>query len=85
MFVFDDDVVGIDGVAAEQFECTLEGNPPQLGESIIEFGGATGGILVAFAQDVSSAVTGTLLSGEGIVFDGGGVAAGGQSVAVTPG
>ena len=57
-------------------------NPPLLGESIIEFDGAH--ILVAFAQDVSSATTGTLLSGENIVFDGGGVAAGGQTVPVTP-
>jgi hypothetical protein len=82
MFVFDDDVVSIDGVAAEQFECTLEGNPPQPGDSIVEFDGAH--ILIAFSQDVSSAMTGTLVSGEGIVFDGGGVAVGGQTVAATP-
>ena len=82
-FVFDDDVVGIDGVGAEQFQCEVEGNPPLLGESIIEFDGAH--ILIAFAQDVTSATTGTLLSGENILFDGGGHAADGQSVPVTPG
>ena len=36
MFVFDDDVISIDGVAAEQFECTLDGAPPP-GDSIVEF------------------------------------------------
>ena len=81
-FVFDDDVIAIDGVAAEQFQCEVEGNPPLLGDSIIEFDGAH--ILVAFSQDVSSATLATLLSGENIVFDGGGVAAGGQSQPVTP-
>ena len=83
MFIFDDDVISIDGVAAEQFQCEVDGNPPLLGDSVIEFDGAH--ILVAFAQDVSSATLATLLSGENIVFDGGGTAAGGQSAAVTPG
>lgn len=82
-FVFDDDVTAIDGVAAEQFSCEVEGNPPLLGDSIVEFDGAH--ILVAFSQDVSSATLATLLSGENIVFDGGGVAAGGQSQPVTGG
>ena len=81
-FVFDDDVIAIDGVAAEQFSCEVEGNPPLLGDSIIEFDGAH--ILVAFSQDVSSAMIATLLSGENIVFDGGGPAADGQSQPVTP-
>ena len=80
MFIFDDDVISIDGVGAEQFECTIEGNPPLAGDSIIEFDGAH--ILIAFSQDVSSATVGTLLSGEGIVFANGGVAADGQSVPV---
>jgi hypothetical protein len=83
MFVFDDDVIGIDGVAAEQFECTFDGGGGTLpGESIIEFDGAH--ILIAFSQDVSTATVGTLLSGDNILFDGGGHAADGQSVAVTP-
>jgi hypothetical protein len=83
MFVFDDDVVAIDGVAAEQFQCTLEGaGAEEPGESIVEFDGAH--ILVAFALDVSSATAGTLVSGDGIVFANGGHAADGQTVAVTP-
>ena len=82
-FVFDDEVVSIDGVAAEQFQCEVAGNPPLLGDSVVEFDGAN--ILVAFAQDVSGASAATLLSGENIVFAGGGHAADGQSVPVTGG
>ena len=82
MFVFDDDVVSIDGVAAEQFECTLDGNPPLLGDSIVEFAGAH--ILIEFGQNVSGAVAGRLVSGDGVVFVNGGHAADGQSRPVTP-
>ena len=81
MFVFDDDILSIDGVAAEQFQCEVEGNPPFLGDSIVEFDG--GHMIIAFAQDVSSASVGTLLSGENIIFAGGGHAADGQSQPVT--
>ena len=47
MFVFDDDIVGIDGVGADQFEAIVN-DVPLAGDSIIEFDGAH--ILVAFLQ-----------------------------------
>ena len=80
-FVFDQTIVAIDGVAAEQFECVVEGNPPLLGDSIVGFDGAN--LLVAFSQDVSGATVGTLVSGENIGFEGGGTAGDGQSQPVT--
>ena len=79
-YEFDADIVSIDGVVAEQFECTLGGSPV-VGNSIDSFSGAE--IIVNFGFDVSAATEGTLVSGAGIVFDNGGVAGDGQSQPVT--
>jgi hypothetical protein len=81
MYVFDADVVSIDSVQPEQFECTVGGSPLG-GNSIDFFSGAE--IIVNFGTDVSGASDGTLVSGAGIVFDNGGVAADGQTQPVTP-
>ena len=80
-YVFDADIVSIDGVVAEQFYCTLGGSPVA-GNSIDSFDAA--GVIVNFGFDVSAATEGTLVSGAGIVFDNGGVAADGQTQPVTP-
>jgi hypothetical protein len=77
-FVFDSDIVAPgDG---GQFACTLDG-APVAGDSIDSFSGAS--IIVYFGQDVSAATVGTLVSGAGIVFSNGGVAADGQTQPVT--
>jgi hypothetical protein len=81
LYVFDADIVSIDGVQPEQFECTLGGSPV-IGNSIDSFGGAE--IIINFGIDVSAASGGTLVSGAGIVFDNGGVAGDGQTQPVTP-
>jgi hypothetical protein len=78
-FVFDADIVAPgDGPL---FQCTLDG-APVAGDSIDSFSGAS--IIVYFGQDVSAATVGTLVSGAGIVFANGGVAADGQAQPVTP-
>jgi hypothetical protein len=68
---------------AEQFECTLDGEAV-VGNSIDSFDGAAGSIIINFGSDVSTATAGTLLSGAGIIFADGGVAADGQTQPVTP-
>ena len=52
-----------------------------VGNSINSFSGPE--VIVNFGGDVSAASEGTLVSGAGIVFDNGGVAADGQTQPVT--
>jgi hypothetical protein len=77
-FVFDSDIVQAGGA----FECTVDGEPVFF-DSIDSLSGA--GIIVYFGRDVSTATVGTLISGEGLVFSNGGVAANGQAQPVTGG
>ena len=79
-FVFDGFLTNVD-VSGTQFQATVGGSPVQ-GLVIDEW--SDDYVVVIFEDMVNTATVGTLLDGGGLSFVNGGVAAGGQTVPMTP-
>ena len=80
LFVFDSELLDVD-VSGTQFQCTVAGTA--VFGVFVESWDA-GGIIVEFGEIVNTATVAALNDGGGLTFANGGVAAGGQSVSVTP-
>ena len=79
-FVFDDFLTNVD-VSGTQFQATVGGN---LIQGLVVDEWTDDYLVVIFEENVNTATVATLLDGGGLSFVNGGVAAGGQTLPVTP-